>query len=448
MTGRFVIETNWAALEQGSPEEMACFGDLGIRHEDTWLTEGFDHFIGEVRQTHYLSAYHLAEWLAWNWWRLMWEPRADSTDWLMAHQMTAAGGGYVWPNITVFSDGERVALITKPTQFSANEPITYTTNWYSFILANDFKESVDSFMDFVVQRLKDSNLNNTDLVRMWLDVCEERSNKADTQWRKFEAILGYDPDEADPEAIRQLIADSDILGQSAMLEVAGHKQKPQVILTADELRDVAHKGHEIRQSDSILLRDVEKMPQYGQVAAHECGSGIAKLLRDQEGMGPRPISNIKLSEMVGGSTKIIDDQPEDVPLAFELGDESGNTARVVMRRKWEVGRRFDLARLLGDRLINKFDDRLLPATKAYTYRQKLQRSFAAELLCPLEGIREFVGTSGIEKLSDREYLSEIIPDLADHFSVSDWTVETILVNHGWIPREELSWDIESSNLAA
>ena len=36
------------------------------------MTEAEDAFVKRVRKEVYLSAYRLAEWLAWNWWRLRW----------------------------------------------------------------------------------------------------------------------------------------------------------------------------------------------------------------------------------------------------------------------------------------------------------------------------------------------------------------------------------------
>ena len=70
--------------------------------------------------------------------------------------------------------------------------------------------------------------------------------------------------------------------------------------------------------------------------------------------------------------------------------------------------------------------KLFPATASYTYRQKAQRSFAAELLCPF-------GT--IDDLLAGDYSTEAQQDIADEFKVSELTVRTSLMNHGRIERE-------------
>src|SRR5271170_2613800 len=114
VSAEFEIRADWEKLERGTPEDRACFAAIGLRYGNVWLTEAEDAFVNRVRGQVHLSAYRLAEWFAWNWWRLRWEPRTRAVDWAFAHHMTTIGGGYVWPNLTIFSDGERVVWLAKP----------------------------------------------------------------------------------------------------------------------------------------------------------------------------------------------------------------------------------------------------------------------------------------------------------------------------------------------
>src|SRR5260370_13467765 len=95
------ISAEWERLDEGELEERACFAALGIQCHDRWLTEGLDGFVNRVRQAPLLSAYHLAEWMAWNWWRLRWEPRSSAPEWAFAHRLTTIGHGYVWPHAPI-----------------------------------------------------------------------------------------------------------------------------------------------------------------------------------------------------------------------------------------------------------------------------------------------------------------------------------------------------------
>jgi hypothetical protein len=117
------MHADWEHLDAGPPEERACFAAIGIQDGAVCLTEAEDAFVRRVRRVVHLSGYELAEWLAWNWWRLRWEPRRYSPSWAMAHRMSTIGGGYVWPNITVASDGERVTLAAQPTRPNPAEPL-------------------------------------------------------------------------------------------------------------------------------------------------------------------------------------------------------------------------------------------------------------------------------------------------------------------------------------
>lgn len=116
-----VIEADWEALGSGSECERACFSALGIRHGDLWLTEAEDTFVRCIRQKVHLSAYPLAEWLAWNYWRLRFEPHKATLDWALAHRLATIGGGYVWPNITVVSDGKWIDWVAKSTVLREKE---------------------------------------------------------------------------------------------------------------------------------------------------------------------------------------------------------------------------------------------------------------------------------------------------------------------------------------
>jgi hypothetical protein len=76
------------------------------------------------------------------------------------------------------------------------------------------------------------------------------------------------------------------------------------------------------------------------------------------------------------------------PAGFR-GDKDVNGAiKVDLNKPWAAGRRFALARLVGDHLYAHAADRVLPATDAGTARQKFQRAFAQAMLYPFDTLRE------------------------------------------------------------
>ena len=83
--------------------------------------------------------------------------------------------------------------------------------------------------------------------------------------------------------------------------------------------------------------------------------------------------------------------------------------------------------VLVSRQMNYAGERLLPATRTYSYRQKVQRAFAAEFLSPFASVDEML--SG-------DYSEDTQNDIAEHFNVSPMTIRTQLVNRDRIDLED------------
>lgn len=432
MSASWNITLGWEPLDSGSAEERACFAALGVYAHGMCLTEGKDALANRLREAPLLSAYHLAEWMAWNWWRLRWEPRSKAKDWAYAHRVATVGSGYIWPRLTIFSDGQRIALIAKPTDERPQTPFRYIADYAAVIPASEFESELDLFIDQVLERLESANIADSNLRQVWKSVCDERRTPIVARARKLEALLGRDPDESDPQAVNRLVADGEQLSISAIEELAAEHGQTGIILTADKLRDIAsHNGFEASPRNTVQLA-TGGLPRIGQVAAWQLGAQAARALREQERLDGEPLSDQRLADMAGVQATVLSDRTGAPGISFAL-DENANRGRVVVRSKWHDGRRFELARLLGDRVAGPKGGRLFPATRAYTYRQKMQRSFAAEFLSPFDAVEE--------KLAG-DYSVENQKDIAEHFQVSELTVRTLLVNHGRLEREDFDVEFE------
>lgn len=425
----------WERLDEGSVEERTCFGLLTIQQGDLFLTEGLDGFIGRVRRGPLVSSYHLAEWLVWNWWRLTGEPRPErmTDDWTFAHNLASVGVGYLWPNINIYSDRERTILIAKPTRARGFSAFRFTADQAVILPTSQFIATVDRFMGQIQGQLRAEAVTPTNLDSLWDELQAERADPEVAAYRKLEALLGYDPDEVPAEEIEHLYADAAGLGWDAIQELAADHQPGRPIPRMSDFVTLATRiGTEVRLGDIARLPTIQLSPR-DQIAAWQRGYQVARALRATFGLGLEPLLNQRLADLMGVSAKVLETSaPADY--AFSLADESGKAGRIVLRSKWQTGRRFELARLLGDKLANDdLGERLLPATRAYTYRQKFQRAFAAELLCPFVGLEE--------KLAG-DYSQETQEDAAEHFGVSPLTITSMLVNHRRLERSHLDGDPE------
>ena len=429
------IAAAWERGDEGSPEERACFALFTIKAGNACLTEGYDSFVNTLRAGPLVSAYHAAEWFAWNWWRLRWEPRSAAPDWAFAHRMAAIGEGYVWPNITVFSDGVRTALISNPSSRADSKPFRYVGGISIVLPSTSFEGAVDAFLTQVVGRLRQENIGETNLDRVWRDVAAERADPAVARRRKLEALLGRDPDEVEMETLERLLADADSLGELAVDEIAADRAQGGALLTAEALQELAQRsGFDASPRDAIRLQPGAGLPRSAETPAWRLGAAAAKFLREQENLDTAPIFDETLARMAGTTVNVLSAPAFGPNMAFAL-DRNANASRIVLRSKWKAGRRFELARLLGDRIVSPGNGRLYPATRAYTYRQKMQRSFAAELLSPFEAVDEMLAG---------DYSTEHQQDIAEHFDVSPITIRTLLVNHGRVEREMLEEEPEAA----
>ena len=442
MSSKLNISLSPMRLDSGSDEEKATFGQLQIKVCNQLLTEGAD-ISGEeaaYRTGPYISGYHLAEWLVWNWWRLRWEPRTvgqgpGRRDWDFAHRLTTIGEGYVWPNITISTDEFWTSLISDRSSESAVALFRYSGAGFAVVPAVDLESAIDEFVPQVMHLANNAGLTDTNLHRLWQDLQLERGDTQMARFRKFEALLGCDPDELDAEEIEGRLDDSEVLGNRALEEIAIGSASSGVglsgMLSASQIVEItAQAGFDIRPEHGVKVNTPD-LQQWGNRAAWRIGVSVANAIRSQEGLGEGPITDTVLAELAGTTPDAINADKQGGAFSWVFKGER-KSPQVVIRPIRKMGRRFELARLLGDDLFakNAFTvvEPLSPATRSYSYRQKAQRAFAAELLSPWPAVKEMLGN---------DYSEENQEQVADHFSVSPMTISTLLMNNS---------DIDSKNM--
>lgn len=420
-----------------SPEEVATLGELRISCNQDLLTEAPGDTADQLRQGPFLPLYPLADWLAWNWWRLFWEPfrRFPSkelekrVDWEEAHCVSSLRGGWLWPDILIRSDGYRVALDVHSSRASH-----HGSDRTFIVSAGTFEACVDDFAGQVLDRLGNHSLGDTDLHSTWKELSEERQDPDLSLYRRLEAQLGLDPGKAQPEQIHGLIQEGDEFGMNAVSEVA--VEDPGFL---SRLHDTVRcSGFAYRpadgvhwQSDNTIGEAGTPTSRWSRIPAWEVGNMAARDLRQQSKLGGSTISNPDLSSLCGIDPRAIS-RTSSGSMSFLLDDQDGGTGCVVLRSRHSHGRRFEVARLLGDRLLTDGGESLSPATRSHTYRQRMQRAFAAEFLCPVDSLVDFL---------EDDYSEENRQEASYHFKVSEYAVRAQLVNGGHLDRDELQTDL-------
>lgn len=436
MSDELNIEYRWLGRETGSAVDRSFYADLGLAAGGDWLTLLEDVEASTVRNHVRACGYHLAQWFAANWWRLRWEPEARAwwrdADWRTAHSMASAGGGYVWPNVLFASDGDSLGVASFPrTKVSPFEPVRYLNRVLARITAAEFEHKVDSFMEGVISRMHAFGMESDNLPKLWAEVKEERHDPDAAQWRKLEALCGYDPDEAPAAIIKMLIEDKAHLGSKALEEVAALGRHS----TANVLKPILVLANSKTKPTGGGFRG--KMPELTAGRKHvdrerpwQQAAKLAKRARKEWGLGKQQVTNKQLADLMGTKQAVFTDRIRaDAPMPIVLHTATTGCFDLYFDSSWSTSRRFASSRLLGDYLYQTDGGRLIPATNAKTSRQQFQRAFAQEFLCPFDSL--------LEKIQTDQPDEEDIAEAAAHFDVSPLMVRTTLVNKGELDRETL-----------
>ena len=157
MTRDFAIRCHWESALHDAPEVCETSGLLTIMLGNTVVTRNEDVWSRTVRDEVRLSAYPLALWCAASWWRLRWEPLPMSPtpnhSWRMAHEMAAAGYGYLWPQLFFAFDGESMHVWARQSAPDAQAAVRYLVDAHHAIPGSAFEQTLDEFMAHVIARL-------------------------------------------------------------------------------------------------------------------------------------------------------------------------------------------------------------------------------------------------------------------------------------------------------
>jgi hypothetical protein len=443
----FNIYHEWLHDVQIDQPERAAQAEISILVNEICLTENEDRSENTSRQFARLSALHLSEWFATNWWRLLWEPYDGKTtpEWQMSHKIGAADGGYLWPDLSFISDWNTVLVRSSPTVPRATEPIHYTVDYNHFIQATSFEQGIDHFVYSTIDRLAKTATKYTDLAQLWSEVVKERNDPQFAAWRKLEACLGYEPDEGPTNLLEDLQKQNDTYGINAVQELAAASKSQALehlhILDAG----IRNQGIPVRVHNASTLRDrLTAQPSRSDDPPWQRATRAAQIAREVWSLGRGPIQTHTLSELFGFDLSVSYSRESDNPRRLQLSagmrdDHVPDGFLTSFNQRYLSGRRFTLARLVADYLEPHQNDLLLPATFARTSRQKFQRAFAQEFLCPFDELTEFLGVVDPTD-NDINLTDDDINDAAWYFEVSPLTIKITLVNKGVIERDNLPSD--------
>ena len=428
MSSKFRIDCRWLEPASGGTATRHFLAEVGIEVDGVPVTAIAEPDTRTYRSGIRVSAYDLAGWLVANWWRLRWEAHGVGASWNMSHRVGAAGNGYLWPDLEFIGGESTVQIRSNPVSLGTTSPLRFLSEVNVHVPAADFENGVRDFVEAVTSRSQSLPVQGEDdlheLAAAWRDLGEEISDPALSFDRSIEARMGFDPEAAEPALIGGL--------RQAVLEVG----RGPVEELADSSKSLALKDfetlwHEVRGRSTLLrigitqgINEAVTQVKSRDLRPWKKGSALAEVVRREWSIHSGAVDNQRLAELCGVSRNWIHtgfDEDIPIPIGFRnSGDEDSLLAS--LKKRHPTGRRFALARIMGDHLLAGSDDRMLPVTDAATDRQRFQRAFAQAFLCPFEALSDHLGS----KVPDDDF----IEDAAQHFNVSSWLVRSTLINHG------------------
>lgn len=393
-------------------------GTMLTHHEDIWTERSAE----EILVPHSV----LADWFVGCWWRLECEPipwssmnrsGSPAPDWRMAHEIAGAGGGCVWPFVGFASDlREGMWVFSDVFHDPGTQSVRYTRALErpAVVAIDDFEAGVTAFVNRVVDRVRDSGCDS-DLPEAWRLLCEELNHAGYSAWRKAEARLGYYPGEGPDERIEEAIELETRMGAAASAEILPAFGRDGI----DQIKAIVDAaGIEAASTPFSGVAGATGLSG----APWKVGYDAARRLRREAHVPDGVLNTSRLADWLGLREADLDraaTTPERRPATIAVARPGGGFT-FHLRRGNPLSRRFELARLVGDVALSPDTrDEWLAATDLATWRQRFQRAFAAELLCPAESLREFR-----QELENDEFATA-----AQRFQVSEWVVENQFSNH-------------------
>lgn len=420
------ISTKWMAATSGEPEVRATAALLDMYVDTISLTRNQDIWAETVRDNVFVSAYPLAMWFASSWWRLNHEPlppQQPGHDWRMVHELGAANHGFVWPRVVFIPDGEAIH-VWAGASMTPDQSVQYlqTLDVPRTIALPGFQQSLERFIHSVLARLDAKGLAGSNLAHLWALVQEDLADPDAARRRKLEAELGFDPEECPEQALNAALQWASQVGDAALSElapaIAASGASPDLALIGQLASAGGIVGTPEISPDSIVHLE------HG--APWERAIHDARMLRHQLGNVSGPVCNSSLHDLLGMSSEAAANWSvpvgrSPVAVAIPVNDRQ---LQFVPRKRSPAGRRFELARFLGEYLSPSTQKaHWLASTDLSTFRQKYQRAFAAEFLCPIDSLTSFLGG---------DFSSYAIEEAAAEFDVSEKTIESLLLNNGYV----------------
>lgn len=444
MTANIDLRIEWLeAPDVATPELAATWARYELWVGDRCVTQVEDES-GNFRRAVYGSLYPLAYWVATNWWLLTshirpsevettyWTwPNVPAYPWLRQHNMRGAGDGMAWPNLTLVAEGSIARVVWAPLQDTVRS-VRFVSSGHALIQTDSFLHELIRIVENVLDRLRDQGLPKTSLAEEWGTIAETGAEEAD--FCKTVARLGLDPYSVSDQITNNVLDVASSLPPEVVSDFFDSAD-PAALLEAAQwtrraMTGASRAATKARERMSVLYESTLSGTQQDAESVlnrpWEYGYAMARQLRSAKGI--QATNEFDISPWVGLSEVSAQSKGIQGFVVVEH-DQCGLVSGIS--NQGTSGRRFSQARALG-RVLASPSQRNFVLSAAHGDDERVSRSFAAELLAPAEGIRQYLDVIGKQDYSAMEAI-------ASRFRVSPWVVRHQYDNQIAVASNRINW---------
>jgi hypothetical protein len=329
----------------------------------------------------------------------------------------------------IYGTGARVVVSPAYGASLAAGPVRYLEiDAVHSVEGSAYEKGIDSFLTKVVETCVEAR--DGEALRALVDqLRKERLDSEVAAWRKLEAQLGFDPDQAPASLMKRLAALEEAVGERALEEAAVSAPGLQAGRVLEDAIAAAKLSN--AEVDFSLARAVDPSI-FDASIPWRIGEEAARWARHAVGVTEGPVGGGALSMLSGRSwTDLEAAEPtaRNMPYATRFNDADRDT-RLSFASQQGIDRRFELARMIADEMWAP-GDTLGVVSRARTERQRFQRAFAHGFLLPFHELPEIID---FEDPTDEQ-----IDEAAGLYEVRPSVVRGALTVKGVLPRESF-WD--------
>jgi hypothetical protein len=419
----FRINRSWIA-RKGSSELEATFCHLSI----TVAGKNVSEFSDEHRTRHVqleLPAYFLSEWIAENWWPLLWEPRKsedapEEPDFVARHSILAAQHGFVLPRVQFHPTGKSILISAKPRAVSLAD-VRFPVGATSSPSRDDVERELHKFVDATVQRLDQAGISGTGLQESWALVTE--LDEDERKFCRFVGALGLSPDDASDSIATLLEKLLPIFGERLLMDLCLVSRPENFEAVAQSAEAIKAALQNAPMADITPLTALPPPADNYELEAWQRGKRAAAVLRNKFGVaevdphGAKQVfERLGIDPNNGSRTASVESSLSGIISRHESSVQLGLLQPLSVQRRFAAARGIFAAWAASEKDETRF------LTSAVTRDQQANRAFAAELTAPIAFLRKNAKRSKLQQ--------EQVFDLAAELEIGADVVSKQALNNG------------------